>query len=79
MGSWSYKPQTIDIYAQTKHAERMILLSSSQIYSRTYLEYAGAEKQTAEKVGFRHLLSFFLFSHTKLLTSIAYKLKQLLS
>ena len=24
------------------------------------VEYAGAEKQTAEKVGFRHLLSFFL-------------------
>ena len=46
------------------------------------VEYAGAEKQTAEKVGFRHLsffLSFFLLSHTKLLTSIAYKLKQLLS
>ena len=38
--------------------------------------YAGAEKQTAGKVGFRHL-SFFLLllSHTKLLTSIAYKLK----
>ena len=47
---------------------------------RTF-EYAGAEKQTAEKVGFRHLLSssFFLLSHTKLLTSIAYKLQQLLS
>ena len=45
---------------------------------RTF-EYAGAEKQTAEKVGFRHLLSFFLLSHTKLLTSIAYKLKQILS
>ena len=46
-------------------------------------EYVGAEKQTAEKVGFRHLsffLSFFLSSsHTKLLTSIAYKLKHLLS
>ena len=26
------------------------------------VEYAGAEKQTAEKVGFRHLLSFFLLS-----------------
>jgi len=35
--------------------------------------YVGAEKHTAEKVGFRHL------SHTNLLTSIAYKLKQLLT
>jgi len=45
---------------------------------RTF-EYTGAEKQTAEKVRFRHFLlfSFFLLSHTKLLTSIAYKRKQL--
>ena len=48
------------------------------------VDYAGAVKETAEKVGFRHLLSsfflsFFLLSHTKLLTSIAYKLKQILS
>ena len=41
--------------------------------------YAGAEKQTAEKVGFRHLSFFLSSSHTKLLTSIAYKLKHLLS
>ena len=27
---------------------------------RTF-EYAGAEKQTAQKVGFRHLSSFFFF------------------
>jgi len=38
---------------------------------RTF-EYVGTEKQTAEEVRFRHL------SHTKLLTSITYKLKQLL-
>jgi len=44
------------------------------------IEYVGAEKQTAKKVGFRHPLSFFfLLSHTRLLTSIAYKLKHLLS
>ena len=45
------------------------------------VEYAGAEKQTPEKVRFRHLLSsfFLLSSHTKLLTSITYKLKHLLS
>jgi len=43
---------------------------------RTF-ECVGAEKQTAEKVEFRHLS--FKSSHTKLLTSIAYKLKQLLS
>jgi len=46
------------------------------------IEYAGAEKQTAKKVDFVIFLSsffFFLLSHTKLLTSIAYKLKQLLS
>ena len=46
-------------------------------------EYTGAEEQTVEKVGFRHLLSsfFFLLSSFsyKLLTSIAYKLKQILS
>ena len=61
-----YKPQT-------KRAERMMLPSSSQKHLRTYLEYAGAEKQTTEKVGFRHLSLFFLLSsHTKLLTSIAY-------
>ena len=37
-------------------------------------EYAGVEKKIAEKVRFCHLLS-----HIKLLTSIAYQLKQLLS
>ena len=29
-------------------------------------EYAGAEKQTAEKVGFRHLLSSSFFSYKTL-------------
>jgi len=55
---------------QTKHAERMILPTIA-VHKGTF-EYTRAEKQTAEKVGFRHL------SHTKLSTSIAYKLKQLL-
>ena len=69
-GQTSYKPQT-------KHAERMILPGSSQKYLRMYLIYTGAEKQTAKRFGFRHLLSFFLvLSHIKLLTSIAYKLQQ---
>ena len=59
--------------------ERYCLAVHKYTRERTF-EYAGAEKQTAEKVGFRHLLSFFLLlSHTRLLTSIAYKLKQLLS
>jgi len=40
---------------QTKHAERIIILPG---ISQKYFEYAGAEKQTAKKVGFRHLLSF---------------------
>ena len=72
-GQRSYKPQT-------KHAERMILPSSRKNTREHTFEYAGAEQQTAGKVGFRHLLSsFFLLSHTKLLTSIAYKLKHLLS
>jgi len=42
------------------------------------VEYTGAEKQTAEK-GQISSSFFLLLSHTKLLTSIAYKLKQLLS
>jgi len=56
-GQRSYKPQT-------KHADRLILPSSSQKYLRTYctLEYAGAEKRTTKKVRFRQLLSsLFLF------------------
>jgi len=36
----------------------------------------GAEKKTSKKSDF---IVFFLLSHTKLLTSIAYQLKQLLS
>ena len=50
---------------------------SKNTHKHTF-EYIGAEKQTAEEVGFRHLC-LLLLSHTKLLTSIAYKLKQLLS
>ena len=69
-GQRSYKPQT-------KHAERMILPSSSQNTCKHTFEFTRAEKQTAEKVKFHHHL--FLLSHAKLLTSIAYKLKQLLS
>jgi len=56
---------------KTKHAERMILPSSSQKYSWTYLWVRGVEKH-CRKVWFCHL------SHTKLLTSIDYQLKQLL-
>ena len=70
----SYKPQT-------KHAERMILLSSSQIYSQTYLWVRGSW-ETDRRNSWISSSSFFLLlssSHTKLLTSIAYKLKQLLS
>jgi len=52
-GQRSYK-------SQTKHAERMILPGSSQKHLRTYLWLCGAEKQTAEKVGFR-LSSSFLY------------------
>ena len=38
----------------------MILPSRSQKHSQTYrFEYAGAEKQATEKIGFHHLLSFF--------------------
>ena len=43
------------------------------LFEELTFEYTGAEKQTAEKV------RFCLLSHTKLLTSIAYKLKQLFS
>ena len=57
---------------KTKHAERMILPSSSQKYTWTYLWVRGVEKHR-RKVWFRRHLS-----HTKLLTSIAYQLKQLL-
>ena len=53
-GQKSYKPQT-------KHAERMILPSSLQNTREHTVEYAGAEKQTAEKVGFRHLSFFFSY------------------
>jgi len=57
-GPRSYKPQT-------KHAERMILPSSSQNTRERTVEYAGAEKQTPEKVGFRRLSSFY-FSYKTL-------------
>ena len=41
-------------------------------YTREHtVEYAGAEKQTPEKVGFRHLLSFFLSFF--FLSSFSYK------
>jgi len=49
-GQRSYQPQT-------KHAEGMILPSSSQKYLRSTFEYAGAEKQTTKEVGFHHHLS----------------------
>jgi len=39
---------------------------------RTF-EYAGAEKLTAEKVGFRHLLSFSKFLSGFLFSSFSYK------
>ena len=52
--------------------ERYCLAVCKNTHERTF-EYAEAEKQTAEKVGFHHLL----LSHTKLLTSTAYTLKQL--
>jgi len=58
-GPRSYKPQT-------KHAERMIYYLA--VHKNTHehtVEYAGAEKPTAEKVGFRHLSSFF-FSYKTL-------------
>jgi len=51
-GQRSYKPQT-------KHAERMILPSVHKYTRERTFEYMGAEKQTAEKVGLCHLLSFF--------------------
>jgi len=57
--------------------ERYCLAVHKNTRERT-AEYAEAEKQTAEKVGFCHL-SFLFLSHTKLLTSVAYKLKHLLS
>ena len=41
------------------------------------LSMRGLRNRPTKKVGFRHLLS--LLSHTELLTSIASKLKQLLS
>jgi len=66
-GQRNYKPQT-------KHAERMILPSSSQKHSRTYRWICGSWETDRRKVGFRHLLSFFFLSffllsssHTKLL------------
>ena len=64
-GQRSYKPET-------KHAESLVVHKNTREHT---VEYAGAEKQTDEKVRFRHLL----LSHTKLLTSIAYKLKHVLS
>jgi len=52
-GQRKYKPQT-------KHAERMILPIAVQKNTHEHtVEYAGAEKQTAEKVGFRHLSSSY--------------------
>ena len=75
-GPRSYNPQT-------KHAERMILPSSSQIYSQTYLWVRGSWETDRPKGRISSSSFFFLLllllSHTKLLTSIAYKLKQLLS
>ena len=58
-----------------KHAERKILPSSSQKYSRMYLWICGSWETNCRKS--RISSSFFLLSHTKLLTSIGYKLKQL--
>jgi len=54
-GQTSYQPQT-------KHAERMILPSSSQknTHECTF-QYMGAEKQTTKKVGFRDLSSSFSY------------------
>ena len=69
----SYKPQT-------KHAERMILPSSSPKHSWTYRWVRGSwetDRRKSRIWSSSFFLSFF-FSY-KLLTSIAYKLKHLLS
>jgi len=73
-GQRSYKPQT-------KHAERMLLPRCLQkyIHERTF-EYTGAEKQMLKKSDFViFFLLLLLLPNTKLLTSMAYKLQQLLS
>jgi len=65
-GQRSYKPQT-------KHAERMILPSSSQKHSWTYLWVHGSW----ETDRFCHLsFSFFLLSHTKLWAVVKQETKQ---
>jgi len=57
----------------TKHADRMILPNSSQ-KTLSAQEWRNRQLKKSDFVIF-----FLLLSHTKLLTSIAYKLKQLLS
>jgi len=50
----SYKPKT-------KHAERLILPSSSQIYSRTYLWVRGGWETDRRKSRISSSSSFFFF------------------
>ena len=61
----------------SKQVEQYCLAGHRNTCESTF-EYMGAEKQTAERSDF---VIFFLlsFSHTKRLTGVAYKLKQLLS
>jgi len=59
----------------SKQVEQYCLTGHKNTRESTF-ECMGAEKQTAERSDF---IIFYLFSHTKLLTGIAYKLKQLLN
>ena len=52
--------KTIFYKPQTKHVERKILLAVHKNTCERTFEYAGAQKQTAEKARFYHPLSFSL-------------------
>jgi len=55
LGKEATNPQS----GQTKHADRMILPSSSQKYSRTYLRACGSQNKSLKKSRFGHVLSSY--------------------
>jgi len=63
---------------KTKHADRMILPSSSQKYSWMYLRVCRSWETNHYKSPISSSFFFLLLSHTKLLTSIFYQLKQVI-
>jgi len=63
---------------KTKHADRMILPSSSQKYSWMYLRVCRSRESNHYRSPISSSFFFLLLPHTKLLTSIFYQLKQVI-